>query len=257
MSKGSWKGAAWGQGCTLQIKHRFSVAALNVIYVIIKTIRKLNTGLLWIINNCDFFSKITGAVMSVEISWLIETLKIWLIAFQANLKRESVRRNQGRTLHPWCTSCFWPGGDPEQIWRGQLIMGASHLQQKYQKTVLQRGQTISKKGHQTPRWKTCTLRQISLAWSDTKNNGKTIGLLSSDNWRGVNLWRSKNELFTLDQTSFNSARDNCPLNRPLFLLTLMLELPLSTLHWIWSYKKIIMINRWIIKKAVISDFLQQ
>ena len=48
-----------------------------------------------------------------------------------------------------------------------------------------------------PRWKTCMLRQISLAWRNIKNNGRTIGLLSLDNWRGVNLWRNKNELSTL------------------------------------------------------------
>ncbi len=47
---------------------------------------------------------------------------------------------------------------------------------------------------QHPRWKTCMLGQISLAWSNVKNNGKTIGLLSLDNWSGVNLGRSKNEL---------------------------------------------------------------
>ena len=41
------------------------------------------------------------------------------------------------------------------------------------------------------------LRQISLVWSDIKNNRRTIGLLSLDNWRGVNLWRNKNELSTL------------------------------------------------------------
>ena len=48
-----------------------------------------------------------------------------------------------------------------------------------------------------PRWKTCMLRQISLAWGNIKNNRRTIGLLSLDNWRGVNLWRNKNELSTL------------------------------------------------------------
>ena len=48
-----------------------------------------------------------------------------------------------------------------------------------------------------PRWKTCMLRQISLAWRNVKNNRRTIGLLSLDNWRGVNLWRNKNELSTL------------------------------------------------------------
>ena len=42
------------------------------------------------------------------------------------------------------------------------------------------------------------LRQISLAWRNIKNNRRTIGLLSLDNWRGVNLWRNKNELSTLD-----------------------------------------------------------
>ena len=31
------------------------------------------------------------------------------------------------------------------------------------------------------------LRQISLAWSNIKNN-RTIGLLSLDNWHGVNLF---------------------------------------------------------------------
>ena len=41
------------------------------------------------------------------------------------------------------------------------------------------------------------LRQISLAWRNIKNNRRTIGLLSLDNWRGVNLWRNKNELSTL------------------------------------------------------------
>ena len=41
------------------------------------------------------------------------------------------------------------------------------------------------------------LRQISLAWGNIKNNRRTIGLLSLDNWRGVNLWRNKNELSTL------------------------------------------------------------
>ena len=40
------------------------------------------------------------------------------------------------------------------------------------------------------------LRQISLAWSNIKNNGRTMGLLSLDNWRGVNLWRNKNVLST-------------------------------------------------------------
>ena len=30
-----------------------------------------------------------------------------------------------------------------------------------------------------------------------KNNGRTIGLLSLDNWRGINLWYDKNELSTL------------------------------------------------------------
>ena len=42
------------------------------------------------------------------------------------------------------------------------------------------------------------LRQISLAWRNVKNNRRTIGLLSLDNWRGVKLWRNKNELSTLD-----------------------------------------------------------
>ena len=32
------------------------------------------------------------------------------------------------------------------------------------------------------------LHQISLAWSNIKSNGGTIGLLSLDNWRGVNLF---------------------------------------------------------------------
>ena len=41
------------------------------------------------------------------------------------------------------------------------------------------------------------LRQISLAWRNVKNNRRTIGLSSLDNWRGVNLWRNKNELSTL------------------------------------------------------------
>ena len=42
------------------------------------------------------------------------------------------------------------------------------------------------------------LHQISLAWrSNIKNNGRTIGLLSLENWRGINLWRNKNELSTL------------------------------------------------------------
>ena len=41
------------------------------------------------------------------------------------------------------------------------------------------------------------LRQISLAWRNVKNNRRTIGLLSLDNWRGVKLWRNKNELSTL------------------------------------------------------------
>ena len=41
------------------------------------------------------------------------------------------------------------------------------------------------------------LRQISLAWRNVKNNRRTMGLLSLDNWRGVNLWRNKNELSTL------------------------------------------------------------
>ena len=41
------------------------------------------------------------------------------------------------------------------------------------------------------------LCQISLAWRNVKNNRRTIGLLSSDNWRGVKLWRNKNELSTL------------------------------------------------------------
>ena len=44
------------------------------------------------------------------------------------------------------------------------------------------------------------LRQISLAWRNVKNNRITIGLLSLDNWRGVNLWRNKNELSTLDSS---------------------------------------------------------
>ena len=42
------------------------------------------------------------------------------------------------------------------------------------------------------------LHQISLAWRNVKNNRRTIGLLSLDNWRGVNLWCNKNELSTLD-----------------------------------------------------------
>ena len=41
------------------------------------------------------------------------------------------------------------------------------------------------------------LRQISLAWGNIKNNGRTIGLLSLDNWHGLNPWRNKNELSTL------------------------------------------------------------
>ena len=41
------------------------------------------------------------------------------------------------------------------------------------------------------------LRQISLAWRNDKNNRRTIGLLSLDNWRGGKLWRNKNELSTL------------------------------------------------------------
>ena len=48
-----------------------------------------------------------------------------------------------------------------------------------------------------PCWKTCMLPQISLAWRNVKNNRRTIGLLSLDNWRGINLWRNKNELSTL------------------------------------------------------------
>ena len=32
------------------------------------------------------------------------------------------------------------------------------------------------------------LRQMSLAWSNINNNGRTIGLLSLDKWHGVNLW---------------------------------------------------------------------
>ena len=38
----------------------------------------------------------------------------------------------------------------------------------------------------------------TLEWGNTKNNRRTIGLLSLDNWRGVNLWRNKNELPTLE-----------------------------------------------------------
>ena len=48
-----------------------------------------------------------------------------------------------------------------------------------------------------PRWKICMLRRISLAWRNVENDGRTIGLLSLDNWRGVNLWCNKNELSTL------------------------------------------------------------
>ena len=43
------------------------------------------------------------------------------------------------------------------------------------------------------------LRQISLAWRNVKNNRRTIGLLSLDNWRGVKLWRNKDELSTLEK----------------------------------------------------------
>ena len=60
------------------------------------------------------------------------------------------------------------------------------------------GRRYTKRCYGDPRWKTCVLRQISLAWRNVKNNRRTIGLLSLDNWRGVNLWRNKNELSTLD-----------------------------------------------------------
>ena len=38
--------------------------------------------------------------------------------------------------------------------------------------------------------------QISLVWSNIKNNRRTAGLLSLDNWRGVNLWRNKQTFHT-------------------------------------------------------------
>ena len=39
--------------------------------------------------------------------------------------------------------------------------------------------------------------QISLAWSNIKNNRRTKGLLFLDNWHDVNLWCNKNKLSTL------------------------------------------------------------
>ena len=54
------------------------------------------------------------------------------------------------------------------------------------------------------------LRQISLAWGNIKNNRRTIGLLSLDNWRGVNLWRNKNELSTLGTDSWWRMRGRQP-----------------------------------------------
>ena len=42
-----------------------------------------------------------------------------------------------------------------------------------------------------PHWKTCMLRQLSLAWNNVKNNRTTMYLLSLDNWRGVKLGRTK------------------------------------------------------------------
>ena len=49
------------------------------------------------------------------------------------------------------------------------------------------------------------LRQISLAWSNIKNNGRIMVLLSLDNWYHVNLWRNKNELSTLVHIEIKGA----------------------------------------------------
>ena len=59
----------------------------------------------------------------------------------------------------------------------------------------------------------CYIRQISLAWRNIKKNRRTIGLLSLDNWCGVNLWCNKSELSALD-----GSRD-------------LLYLPMATIGW--------------------------
>ena len=44
-----------------------------------------------------------------------------------------------------------------------------------------------------PRWKTCMLRQISVACCNIKNDGRIIGLFSLDHWHGIKLWHNENE----------------------------------------------------------------
>ena len=49
-------------------------------------------------------------------------------------------------------------------------------------------------------------RQISLARRNVKNNRRTMGLLSLDKWRGVNLWRNNNKLSTWDSDGTNVGK---------------------------------------------------